>query len=130
MKKLFIAGVAFAASVSAANATCSKANLSGNWLFTAGGVQGWSVAVANGQFGLVPNPTTIWNVAIATYGPNCKGMASLKMTDTSTTPYVTLTLPANVAGEVLGTTSAKPNRVHFRVSTGTFFQDFILLRQP
>ncbi len=107
MKQLLLGASLFLALATAAEAKCSKAALSGNWvIYPISGSSGPAVTISGGAFTVSGTPYTI-----STFGSNCKGAGTF-----GTAPSV---LPILVTSEsVKSTSTAKPNMLTISIFSG------------
>lgn len=113
MKKYLFAAAALAASVSAAQAACSKAALNGNWLVGPAGIGIPTTVVNGGPFNAYTLLSPATTVKINSFGSNCKGIITAKLTSGPTT----LTLYGTIASETVASGSAtKPNYLTIKIS--------------
>jgi hypothetical protein len=118
MKKLLIAASMLAASVSAAEAGCSKAGLNGFW-FLAVGPEAVQVIMNNGVVFLDDDKITI-----NTFGSNCRG------TGTYYDDSVPATYPLTIAAEAsAGTSAAKPLQLDIGFDVAGTFNTYRMFRQ-
>jgi hypothetical protein len=109
MKKYLIGLAALAALAAPAQAGCSKANLSGNWVADVAGGLGIATSIAGGKFTTLFGGSAPVTVNIAKFGANCRGTGTMKIFFPSSPPVV-FTIPAMVRSEITPA-SGKPNNL-------------------
>jgi hypothetical protein len=119
MKKLFIVAAALAATISTADAKCTKKSLNGSWALDGGTAAGVGV-MSGGVYNV-----TVGSTAVSL---NISSFSSTKCRGSGTGNFDGTPVTVKVAAEAIAASSSKPNHLLVTVSAGGMSLMFSLQR--